>query len=205
MNPNNPYQQNNYDFIMNPNGNAKRPLGGNSDSKKLLIIVGAVILFIIVLFSVGAMLTGNKSDGTVQQLTRIAQEQGEIAHISSLAGENGSAQAQSLKNFAYNANLTMTSDQQAVVDLLAKNGTSVKPEVLAALQDPAVDQKLTDATAASDFDAVFKDTVSTMLTNYQSSLQSTYATSKSTTVKQLLQTDFNNAELLKKQLTQQEF
>lgn len=209
MYPNDPYnqpqppQQNNYDFIMNPQKPKRSgllPMGSNPQSKQLLIIIAGVAVFIILLFVVGAILTSHKS-GAADQLTRIAEEQSEILHVAGLANQ-GNASSQLTKNFAQNTALSISTDQLAMTNFLASHGVKVSDKQLALLQDPAIDQKLQTATQSSNFDSVFNDTMKTMLKNYQTSLQQTYAQAANQTEKKLLAADYSNATLLLQQMDQ---
>lgn len=202
-----PQHQPNYDFIMNPQAPKKwSPLGlggGSGNSKQLIMIVVGVVIFIILLFFIGSLLT-HKNGAGITQLTTIAQEQNELVRVATLAG-TGSAEAQSTKNFAQTATLSLTSSQADIVSLLAKNGKSLGDKQLKLLQNPATDSALTSATAASDFDKTFETTMASQLKTYSATLQQTYAGATNPGEKQLLQADYNGAALLLQQMTQQEY
>jgi type II secretory pathway component PulM len=210
MYPNDPYNQqpqhNNYDFIMNPQKPKRGGLflpGGNSGGRQLLLIGGAVIVFIILLFVIGSALTSG-SDAAAKRLTTLAAQQNEIAHVANVAND-GNIDSQTLKNFSQTAEVTMTSDQQTMVDFLANNGVGVSNDQLASLQDPQVNANLQTAIQASSFDSTFKRIIKNMIKNYQQSLKQSYATATSDSTKKLLSNDYDHTTLLLKQLGQKEY
>jgi len=196
MPPQQSQNQPNFDFIMNPNQpSAKKSLlpAGNSTKQRVAIvaIIGGVLLVFLLLLM---LILGGGGDNK-QNLLKVAQQQTEIVRIANMADQSND---QSLKNLAANTSVTIASDQSRLAGTLAGNGIAFKKKELALGQNSKTDQVLEDAKAAANFDAVLRDTLIELLTDYQASVKLAYENSGNADVKnQLDATYINTGNLLK--------
>lgn len=194
-----------YEFIMSSGKpEAKKPLGLNklSNNKNSLVIKiglivsGAVVLMIVAAIVVNS-LTGSKTN--TADLQTLAATQTEIARVAGLGAEGGSTQ-QAVKNFAQSTQLALLTQQQTTVNVLGTEGVKLKGKQLAAAQDSTTDTKLQDASSSSTFDPVFIGIMKEKLSSYLTDLENYYKNSQNNTVKSMLQTDFQQTQLLQQQL-----
>jgi hypothetical protein len=192
-------QHNPYDFIVNPAQPKKTrllPGGNNPLVKKLAVIVGCVIIVAIVL-GVGASLLGGKKTNTAE-LFSLAQTQHEIVRVATLGVSR--ATDQSAKNLAINTELSVATQQQQLVDFLAKHGRGTKDKELALTQNAATDRQLMQAQQTSTFDLAFAQIMQNQIQAYASTIKHLHATSTSTSAKALLNTDYIQTQLLLSQV-----
>lgn len=191
-----------YDFIMNPSAPpAKKPLGlggKNAFFVKIGLIVGGVVVFMIAVAVVLNLFTGSKTSTT--DLLDVAQTQQEIIRISTQASSGNGARDQSLKNFAKNTELSVSTQQQKTLAYLASQGVKPKTKELALKQSAQTTQQLTNAVQTSTFDSAYRQIIQTSLDSYASDLQKYYNNASNTTVRTLLKQDFEQVQLLKSQL-----
>jgi len=198
----NPYN-NQYDFIMSPQTPQRRPLlslGGGSMVKRIAVVAGGVVILIILIVMVSSLFS---SSGNVPNMTIVAQDQNEVDRVATLAIQDDSSDVtqQTTMNFAQNASLSVASDQVQLLNFLTAHGTKLSTATLALKTNPATTQALSAAASSSTFDQVFLTAMQTDLETYASDLQQAYAHSQSNTEKQILNNDYNNEQLLMKQLT----
>jgi len=197
----NPAQQP-YEFILNPQQAPKSNglvgiLRGGSILKLVGLIGGAAIVLIIVIVALSSLLGGGKDYST---LVVVAEDQAELIRIATLG--TSSATGQSTQNVAYNAKLSLTSNQQQLLAYLSSNGKKVSVKQLALKQNAGSTTTLKNAIATSTFDSAFNDVMKTDLTTYMKDLSTAYKTNPGPKGKVLLSKTYNQAELLQAQLTQ---
>lgn len=189
-----------YDFITSPGAPVKHSpfsFSGSNSLKHLLVVAiggGIVILLIIV---ASAVFSGGESSAT--QLIDLAAKQQEISRV---AANGDQATSATLKNSSIALQLSLATDEKATVAYLQSHGVKVKPKQLLVAKDAKVDQSLQDAQSNSTFDQVLTASLQKDLQDYQASLQSTYKQVKSPAAKQLVQNEFNHANLLSEQFNQ---
>jgi len=196
--------QSNYDFIMNPQRPAKPRfslLGHGSMRKRLVMIGGGAIAFIIVVALAGSLLGGG-TGSTVANLTSLAQTQAELARVAT-EGSNQATQAGD-QVLAVNIQLTLITQQKALLDLLAKSGKMPELKVLALKKDSTTDAQLTTAQQNSTYDIVFAQIMQAKLVAYRAELKTAYDADKGAKVRALLSTDYQQAALLLKQVPSSE-
>ena len=206
MQPNNPYgppptqpgQQNNYDFIMNPGPPSKRsmlPRGNN-----LLVRVAIVAVLLIVLL-IGFNVVRNLLNGpsNYPYLLEVAQDQTSIIHISDAAQQQRGLSEQNL-NFALTADLAMNSARPELAQYMRKAGFKVKPKELSKKISTETDTKLSDAATASTYNEVFAEVMKAQLDEYQNDLKTAYTHTKGKNGRELLSSQHDAADLLRKQL-----
>ncbi len=131
-------------------------------------------------------------------LVSIAHDQQELIRISTLGTKN--VDESRMQNFAYNANISLTSAQQELLAHLAKTGEKLDPKKLTLSQDAKSDQALKAAEAANTYDATFGRIMLNGLSSYDKRLQQAEAASTSRSEKALLTKQHNANTLLLKQL-----
>ena len=160
-----------FDFIMNPQTPPKKSLLPNNPKLKMLIIglgvVTLVVLLLVVIFSI----FGSK-DSSKESLVKIAQQQNEIIRIAG-AGTT-KAGGEKAKKLAVVTSMTMKSDQNSLINYLAKQKRKVKDKELVLLTDKKTDQELTAASSNGRYDEVFTQIITEKLAEYQKSLEAQY-------------------------------
>lgn len=212
MNPQQPYYQpppqpappqntGQYDFITDGGYQQPTRFGGGGSKKSLLIIVVGALVLIGLLWLIFSLVFG----GTNNQLTPlvgIAQQQTEMLRITTAATNGDSLTTQDTKNFAHNAELSLTTDQKTTVDFMAKNGKKVDAKQLGLKQSKQTDDALAAASASGTYESTYVSIMQQQLKAYQASLKQTYNAATSPVEKQLLATEYDNAGLLVQQSTQ---
>ncbi len=206
MNPQQDPSGNPYDFIMNPGqpqkagpGKLLSVGGGNSFIVKLVMIIGGAIVLMIAVAILVNVLTGSKTNTT--DLVTLAQTQTEIARVAGEGAAQGTTDA--TKNVAISTQLTISTQQAQLSKYLASVGKKVSPKDLGLKKNAQTDTQLTEAQANSTYDLVFGQVLTNQLNGYESMLKQYYATATSNTVKSLLATDYQQAQLLVEQIPSQ--
>ena len=200
MNPQNS-DQNPYDFIMNPSApGPKKPLGlggKNSFFVKIGLIAGGAIVFMIVATIVINSLTSDKTN--TADLETLAATQTEIARVAS-KGISGSSNTVAVRSFAISAQLTMLTQQHATVNFLATKDVKMNTKKLSAALNAQTDTKLQAASSSSTFDAVFVGVMKEHLAAYLANLETYFKNATNNDVKLMLQTDFQQTQMLQQKL-----
>lgn len=187
-----------YDFITNPVKPAKRsliPLPGSGGSKKqkILFFVIASLVLVTILVLVFSIFFGGKSSGT-DKLVNIVQKQNELIRIADIGEKK--AQGEETKNLAVNIKLSVTSQQNDLIDYLKKNGKKVSTKELSIGKNTETDSALDKAESNGRFDEAFTSLISEQISDYMSSLQDTYSSISGKNAKQLISDDYNQTKLL---------
>lgn len=206
MQPNAPYQpipqpqpHSDYSFITNPEkpyGGSRSLPGSGSPVVRALIVMGGLLLLII-LFNVGKGILSGGSNKPLFLAT--VQDQQAMIHLTTKAYNEPSITSTN-KNFAITAELGLTSDQNSTATYLRKNGFKLSAKEVNLKLSLSLDTQLTDAVAASNYNAVFAQVMKTKLLNYDQALQQTYGKTSGAKGRALLKSEHNNAQLLLKQL-----
>jgi hypothetical protein len=188
-------QHNPYQFIVDTDHTKKKPLvpSGNSKQSRIFIVLGGVLILIII-GSIVAALISNAANAGKADLLKVAQTQAELVRVSELGMTR--AKGASAKNLATTVNLSLQSDQAALVASLKSTGVKVSTKELALGKNPKTDVALTAAEQANKFDEVFTETIQTQLVAYQRLLKDAYDKADSEKLKQTLSDQFNTADLL---------
>jgi hypothetical protein len=184
-----------YEFIMNPQKPKKPPvlIGGNSTMQRILVVVGGLIVLVILAVVVSSLLTAGSKEKTAGLLT-VAQDQTELIRIAT----DGTQHATTLpgQSLAQNVRASITSDNAALLDYMAKNGQKVTPIQLAAKQSKTTDATLASALENSTYDSAFKDIIQTELQSYSTALQKAYKANPGPKGQTLLSKQYDAAKLL---------
>ena len=186
-----------YEFIMAPNTKPKRA-GFNPNTSSLLLRVGLVLGGLTVLVLVAVILFSVFSPkGSTPGLTQTAERQQEIVRIATAAALKVSGQ--DATNFVTNVNVSVTSEQQQVLNYLAGHGVKVDKKTLALYQDPSTDTLLSNALSAGNYDTVAAQTLASQLQTYAALLHTTYSQTSNKQAKQLIQNCYDSTTNLLKQ------
>jgi predicted outer membrane protein len=203
MQPQQPYSQppaapqnvGQYDFITGGGSQTSKFKGLKNTPKTLLVVaVGALLLIGLVWIILGLAFGGGNNK--VAPLVGIAQQQAELIRISSTATQDDSLSGQDAKNFAQTTQLSLSTDQQATVAFLAKNGKKIDKKQLVLMKSSQTDTALTAAKASGNYDTTYVSIMQTQLKAYQASLKQAYSGATNKTEQQLLNNAFNNSTLL---------
>lgn len=195
--PTQPPAPGNYDFFLNP-AQAPKPKklpnvpGVRSPFlKRIILIVGGGIFLIIVIAILASVIFGSKSD---TGLLTAAQAQTELIRVATEGTQQ--ATVQTAKNLAVTTQLALDTDQGQLLAYAAKHGTKISTRQLGLTKNAATDQQLSNAQAASNFDAVFAGVMQTGLQAYLTSIQQTFKATANKSEQQVLNTDYVHAKLL---------
>lgn len=192
-----------YDFFMNPENAPKRSLlpsapgGDSSFGKRIVVILGGAVLLLIVGVVISSLLSGG--GGNTSRLLTVAEDQTELVRVATLG--TTSATATTTQNFSQSCALSIQSAQLQLTSFISSHGGG-KPssKTLALKQNSATDTALSNATASSSFDATYTSIMQTQLSAYKNDLNTAYKNANNSSEKQLLSSDYNDAQLLVQEL-----
>lgn len=190
-----------YEFIMNPEKPAKKPvaLAGNSLTQRLLIAGGGLVILIILVIVVASLITSGGKEKTTNFLA-IAQEQTELVRIASDASTHvTSIPAQ---NLAQNVQASVASQNGELLAYLKKTGQKVSPAQLTLKHSKTTDATLTAAQENNTYDTAFKTVIQADLDTYMASLKKAYKLNPGPNGNALLSKQYDAAALLKTQSKQ---
>ncbi|MCA9327782.1 hypothetical protein KDA14_04610 [Candidatus Saccharibacteria bacterium] len=191
--PATPGSNNPYDFIVNPAPVPKKSLLTSSNGPmKLLVLIGFVAGAIILVAVVFTLIFSKSS--TTPTLTTIVQEQQELIRIATQGEAKASDEA--TKAYAYNVDLSISTNQQQLLSYLSKHGTTVKEKELALKKDPATDKLLTNAQATSTYDSTLKKVLATQLQTYLTDIQTAFKETSNADLKTILNKSFTAGKTL---------
>ncbi len=191
-----------YDFIVNPASAPRKDLlsslpGGNSILTRLVLVAGglAVLLVIFVVFK--ALLGGGSS---LTSYVGIVQDQQAIIHLTNSVALQTNNVSTTNRNFAITAQLSLGSSQSKLITYLAANNTKLTPQQKVLKVSASTDKKLTASVAATTYDQTFHEIAQAKLNTYSNDLKLAYQHTKGKNGRALLQSDYNQAQLLNTQL-----
>lgn len=184
-----------YDFIMNPATAPKKRLlpSGSSRQSRIIIAVGGGIVLLLVLFMIFSLVfRGGPNNKDL--LLSLAQQQNELIRVSDIGIKE--ARDPIARNLAQTTKLSLTGDQQPLLDALKAQNVKVGARELSAGKQEATDKMLTTAQQTNHFDEVFVDFMRKELTIYRTNIKEAYDTSTSSSLKAALATQYQNAGVL---------
>lgn len=189
-----------YDFITSPQKPKKSLLPGTGSSKKQRIAIvsfGFIVLLIVFIVLYGLLTGGSKTN--TAQLTKLLQQQTEIARVSDL-GEQHAGESNA-KNIATSTKMVMTSQSLQLQAALKAQKIKVSNKQILAGKNAQTDQELNTAIANGRFDDAFIQSVRTQLEDYRITLQTTFSGTDSKSLKEILNQDYKDVNLLLEQIT----
>lgn len=190
-----PSQQNQYEFILNPNNNHRS--GGFGPSSKLgrtLVVVGGVILLIIAGLVVKSLLSSGDTSQQ-QRLVSVAKAEAALVQISSEAAQK--AKSSDTRNRAQTIQLSVESSQAQTKQLLEKRGLKGKAyaKQVGNGKNSKTEKALQDATRNNRYDEVYNSLADQQLADYQKLIKAAHSAG-TTKEKKILSASFDNATLL---------
>lgn len=195
--PQSPVEQTPYDFILNAPAPGKSPTGGPSSMKqRLIVIVGIFALLVTLLIVFMAIMSGG-GNGKDTYL-RVQQLQTETVRISDIIATD--ATSQTVKNVAFNTQLSVMTDKQRLTGVLSATGITFSEEELALGANAEAQTTFTNAQAAGTINTTALTYLQEQVDLYVTALAEAYSASSSAAVKEELNREYAAAELLAKQL-----
>jgi len=192
----------NYDFILNPQKPKKSfNISGNSMPKKLFAILSILIL-LIVGFTIFKNLTTTKVL-SISDLTNVVIEQQKIINLiqNDFTVSNSSNQLnQSQINSIATINLSIASDQKSLINYLKNSSYVIKSSTISSVKTTSLDTQISNAAAAGNLTSTYNSIMKSELNNYLNYLSIGYNTTKGPKGKALLKQEYQNANILLKQL-----
>lgn len=190
-----------YDFIVNPPKPPKKSVipslgGGGSFTQKLIFILSGAVILIIIMWIIGNLLGGGGIN--VTDITKLTQQQQEITRVAALGAESGRTD---VRNTAANAQLSILTQQQQWLRVLANEGVELKDDQLGLLENANTTQLLTNARANNTYDSTFLQILRSYLTEYSQALEANFAKATTDDEKNLLSTNYQQVKLLLEQLS----
>jgi len=192
----------NYDFILNPQNPKKSfNISGNSMPKKLFAILSILIL-LIVGFTIFKNLTTTKVL-SISDLTNVVIEQQKIINlmqndftVSSSSNQLNQSQINSITTI----NLSIASDQKSLINYLKNSSYVIKSSTISSVKTTSLDTQISNAAAAGSLTSTYNSIMKSELNNYLNYLSIGYNTTKGPKGKALLKQEYQNANILLKQL-----
>lgn len=184
-----------YDFITDPQKAPKKKLlsSGSSKGQRIAIFAIGIILLFILLMLFFSFLTGSSKPNT-DQLTKVMQQQVEIARVSQLGIQTASSD--SAKSTAAKTQIVIDSQYTALSAAVKQRKIKISTKQLGAGKNSKTDQTLKTAQSNGRYDDAFVQQTRTSLEEYQKTLKTAYAGSKSKGIKDLLNQDYSDVGVL---------
>lgn len=188
-------EQNPYQFIVDESHPKKGSLPnfGASKQSRLFIVLGGVLVLTILGIIIASILSSASNAGQ-NEIIKAAQKQTELVRVSEIGLKL--AKGSSAKNLATSINLSLQSDQAALLSTLSANGLKVSTKELALGKNQKTDTLLTSAEQSNKFDEIFIQTIQAQLVDYQKTLKSAYDKTDSKKIRATLETQYKTAGLL---------
>ena len=184
-----------YDFIMNPGSQQKKPKfslpSGNSTKQRVLIVVGGIGILLVVGLLLMSLLGGGS--GSKENLTLLAQQQNEIIRLTDAALNGKSIRNNTTLQATSTIGLVIQSEQNQTLALLAKKPN---PKTLGLKKSAKTDAVLLAATQNNTYDETLLNTLQTQLKQYQQQLKLTFDSTKSVKEKAVVNSAYKSTGIL---------
>jgi hypothetical protein len=160
-------QQNQYDFILNPEKPKKQPVQLSQDPKMFIgFIFFSVAVIIIALLGLSTIINSG-TKGQKQNFINMQLTQTELVRVAELPTTNKAA-SDTTKNIAANTRLTILSQQQTTSILLGKRGQKKPNEkLLATSVNKKTDTLLEEAARENKFNETYRKNLKETIQKYQ--------------------------------------
>ncbi len=193
-----------YEFITEPKKPGRKlwqlPTGGsNSLAMRAAILSGGLLVLVILLIVVKNLVAGGTN---FLPFVAVAQDQQELVHLTNDTTTGAESQALSAadQNVAATINLSVNSAQTSLTTYLTNNKYKISTKQINLKVSASLDAQLTSAQASGDYDQVFQQIIQAQFNTYANDLQQAYK-SAGPNGKALLKSDYNQLQLLVKQLS----
>lgn len=185
-----------YEFITTPAAVPKKtliPTTGSSKLQRIIFVVLGLFALITVLLVVFSLL-GSSGKQNTAQLTTVGQQQTELIRVATLAEQKVASSP--AKNLAANVKLSVTTQQSDYISALGRVSIKLDSKTLAQGANSKNDQELKTAESNGRYDEAFLKIMRTELDEYQKATQAAFNGTKSKSVKENLNTNYQQTTLL---------
>lgn len=183
-----------YDFIMNAGNNHSNNWLVTASLKTRIIVVAVGGLILLLIVWIGIALFTASASGNVQNFTALAQQQAELMRIS--LDPVHDARADTTRNFAQTAELSLASDQRTFLAYLKTIGSEPSKQLLAAKHSNQSDTQLASAKQAGTYDQTYLSIAQKDLDAYALELKQAFDATSNPKERQLLNNAYKHAQLL---------
>jgi len=190
-----------YDFFMNNQQPVqKRQIlpGSNSSLPARLGLATVGLIVLLIVFNVVKGLLAGPSN--YPYYLSVIQDQQAIVHISTTALEEEDLNTVN-KNFAATAQTSVKSSQTDIVGVVVGSGKKIDPKKANLKVSTATDTELTTAAASGTYNSKFNEIMQDQLKVYKKDLGVIYDKTTNSKNRNLIKSQFNQAELLTQQLS----
>ncbi|HEY4963442.1 MAG TPA: hypothetical protein VIH90_01970 [Candidatus Saccharimonadales bacterium] len=192
-----------YDFILSPKTENRRKLSlpGNSPLTRIIVVILAIIVFLILFNVIKGLVT--TPPFSKQDYLAVIQQQSEILHILSTdlsTVQERSSLSNNNINFAASTQVVITSAQNQTISYLANNKYKVSTNAVALVIQPSIDTQFTNSLQTNNFNQLFNQVMQSQLQTYEQKLSAAYKSSNGPKGKAMLRAQYQDSQLLLKQL-----
>jgi hypothetical protein len=187
-----------YEFIMNPEKPLRKSLlpGGGSPILKILYIAGGLLMLVVAFVVVKNLVAGGSN---FTPYISVAQDQQELIHLANGAVEQTDLSTTN-RNFVASTRLSLGTSHSRFLSYLKQHGTKVSTKTLNAKVSTQTDNQLVAAASATTYNRTFREIMKNKLNGYSQDLKRGYQQAKNPQGQALLKSDYDQAQLLLKQL-----
>ncbi|MHB1864913.1 MAG: hypothetical protein ACYCPS_01970 [Candidatus Saccharimonadales bacterium] len=186
-----------YNFIYQQSQKKRRlPTLGNSLPVKIVfILLGLLVLVILFIIIKGIISPASFSHSDYYV---VVERQYEMIHILTVdvTNTNISQLSNADQNFVATATLSLQTAAGKTLTFMSDNGYKVNLTQLAKAYNVSVDQQLSNSLQSNSFDSEFQSQFRTQLTYYQQELSAAYSSTKISSGRDLLASEYQEAKLL---------
>lgn len=195
-----PNNQNDYEFIVNPQQAPKKKLiGGSSVAVRIGVVLGLIVILLIAFVVIRNVLSSGSSNQTA--LVAVLSEQKELIRLATDVQKKGAPLNNKTRNVAITTELSISSAKNELVKYLAKSGQKIDAKKILNPSSSFNDSQLKAAMASGNYDATVNDVLRTQLTSYQADLKTAFNKTPGPVGRELLNRQYDAAGLILKQLT----
>lgn len=170
--PQPPNNDNDYDFIMNPQQSSKPAFLGPESAKMRIIVFASGVIILIILMVLFFSFLNASSNAQKENLLKVAQTQEEIIRVVGLGEQN--ITERDLKTKTSTLKAVMLTSKQDTLSALSGRGQNVNPKKLAEGQNPQHDAELESASEQARHDEALNQILVKLLNQYALELEAVY-------------------------------
>jgi hypothetical protein len=191
-----------YDFIINPQQPAGPKVGlpGSQSMAVRIAVVAGGLLVLLIIFAIFKSILSSSGGGDATALFTVVEDQQELIHLATNAAQEQDISTTN-QNFAATTQLAVTSSQTQLLAYMSAHKLKYSPKILAAAINSTTDNELTTAEAAATYNQTLQEVMQAELATYATHLKAAYVTDKGPHARALLNSDYQQAQLLSNQLT----
>ena len=160
---------------------------------RIIVFVGGLFVLGLVAWIFIALLSSG-NNGSIQNLTALAQEQAEIARISKLPSQN--AGTETTQDLASTIRLSLASDEHTFITYLGRLNAAPSSDTLARGMNQQTDATLQAAQDNGTYDQTYISIAEQKLATYSADVKRAFNATSNPAERQLLNDSYANAQLL---------